>query len=75
MSKDTGGPAFPLSVTLSNTLGEFINMLPGMTLCDLFAAVALAGMLADPGSAGTAEMFAKRAYNYADAMLVERAKE
>ncbi|WP_272798880.1 hypothetical protein [Sphingobium sp. AntQ-1] len=53
---------------------------PGLTIRDWFACQALAGLLASPfdGPAGAFESqtahFAGAAYQYADAMLAERAK-
>jgi hypothetical protein len=43
-----------------------------MTLRDYFAAAALQGCLADENSVGTADVFAKLSYAYADAMLKAR---
>lgn len=47
---------------------------PGMTLLDYFAGQALAGMLADPGVNGPCDKTAKAAFDYARAMLDEKAK-
>lgn len=77
MSKETGGPAFPLQ-----SIGpDFPPGYSGMTLRDYFAAKALSGMLADP-AVGTshkspqegAAALANVCYMLADAMLAERAK-
>lgn len=46
----------------------------GMTLLDYFAGQALAGMLADPTVTGPCAKVAESAYNFAQAMLDERAK-
>jgi hypothetical protein len=61
-----GGPAFP---------GEHWNQTwgPGMSLRDYFAAAALTGQIAD-GTAKGPEIESRWAYQYADAMLAERAK-
>jgi hypothetical protein len=70
MSKDNGGPAFPVApenYDMSGYCGE------GMTLRDYFAAKFLCGRAAVPGSVDPA-MDAKFAYQVADAMLAERAK-
>lgn len=75
MSKDKSGPAFPVDSVSEH---EYC----GMTLRDYFAAKAMQGMLAYPGddSMGShhnnndAKGVAKVAYQYADAMLAERAK-
>ncbi len=75
-AQENGGPAFPSEV---NAHGSSYHD-EGMTLRDFFAAKALAGMLALPekshgnrGSAGV-PILAAFAYEYADAMLAERAK-
>jgi hypothetical protein len=66
-----GGPAWPQPVSVN---GEGRYGYTGMTLRDWFAGQALGGFLADytiqcgPGDA------AKSAYQYADAMIAERAK-
>lgn len=76
MSKENGGPAFPFGQTDPNS-GQLVNGWgsEGMSLRDYFAAKALAGILADPNSATvTTERVAIAAYDYADAMLAERAK-
>jgi hypothetical protein len=61
MSKDTGGPAFPAT----NHHG---HKLEGMTLRDYFAAEAMQGHCPSIPP----EHAAKRAYEYADAMLKAR---
>jgi len=63
-----GGPAFPGF--------EWQNYVPGMTLRDWFAGQALNGMLSNGRFSGqnTDEVTASVAYQYADAMLAERAK-
>jgi hypothetical protein len=68
MKHDTGGPAFPQDI-----LGEQCH---GMTLRDYFAAKALQGMLANQHQfqAGDSAMFARDAYEIADAMIAERRK-
>jgi hypothetical protein len=53
-----GGPAFP------------VQYVPGMTLRDYFASAALTGLVANSIPTGAA----KEAYEYADAMLKERAE-
>ena len=65
MTKNTGGPAFPLKEPMSNDF-------QGMTLRDYFAAKALQGMLAYPDEEATYDNCACWAYQYADAMLEER---
>lgn len=56
-----GGPAFPSA--------EFSG---GMSLRDWFAGQALAGLLSDPATDATQELFATAAYLQADAMLQKR---
>lgn len=43
-------------------------------LRDVFAAAALQGRLAAPTTSGTKEEFARKAWEYSDAMLAERAR-
>ena len=85
MSKQDGGPAFPVEVTnygeRDMTIGGMVvppgamMQFPGMTLRDWFAGQALAGadlaMWKVDGPGGLAE----NCYRAADAMLAERAKE
>lgn len=73
MSKDNGGPAFPVTVNGQETYG--------MTMRDYFAAKALPGFLStcerEPGGAVSslsAGDLARASYEMADAMLAERAK-
>ena len=47
----------------------------GMTLRDAAALVALAGLLNDERTTGSAQDFARWSYVYADAMLAEREKQ
>lgn len=75
MTKDTGGPAFPLwqeDMKLGDDAG------PGMSLRDFFAAHALTGMLASAPVADRSKPkhrgWAENAYLFADAMLAERSK-
>lgn len=85
MSKDTGGPAFPVSYDHDtfqpSHVDEAKQLMSGMTLRDYFAAKALQGMLPYPGNemwGSFAEMTPKQAaesaYSYADAMLAARVK-
>lgn len=75
MIKNTGGPAFPF---YENSYGVTTGN-EGMTLRDYFAAKALAALIVvlkddrKRGAAGV-PILAKYAYEYADAMLSERAK-
>lgn len=83
MSKDTGGPAFPVSYDHDTFQPSHVDqakqLMSGMTLRDYFAAKALQGMLPYPGNemwGSFAEMTPKQAaesaYGYADAMLAAR---
>lgn len=63
---DDGGPAFPMV----NELGVIHHS--GMSLRDWYAGMALWGQLGRVGFSPDAA--AKFAYDYADAMLVERKK-
>ncbi len=77
--KNDGGPAFPLIGAESDHDGSE-RAYSGMTLRDYFAAAALQGLCAkELHTVGMYEpsKFAQivvRAYTYADAMLLERAK-
>ncbi|WP_338524862.1 hypothetical protein [Erwinia aphidicola] len=71
MSKETGGPAFPVDV-------DGRNYHPGQTLRDYFAGKALQGMMASlrKNDYGSCEVdgpnFAKGAYLMADYMIAAR---
>lgn len=73
-----GGPAFPVH-TVEPVGGEVRYLSTGMTLRDYFAGQALAGMLAAafPGEPPFLECtyVAHKVYEYADAVLAERAKK
>ena len=68
MSKENGGPAFPVT----GHWGAPNADRNGMSLRDYFAAKALQGLLADTNIKSSAEEFASRAYGVADAMLEAR---
>lgn len=73
MSKDTGGPAFPVHGLQHD---ESFN---GMTLRDYFAAKSLAGLSANPSMIDSNDSkaiayLADCAYQVADAMLAARVK-
>ena len=72
MSKNNGGPAFPI---VASSL-EYIYV-SGMTLRDYFAAKAMQGMISRTswGIEDDAGDIAGEAYGYADAMLAEREKD
>jgi hypothetical protein len=69
-----GGPAFPFG-QISETTGQPINGCyhSGMSLRDWFAGQALQGILASPDTVGSQPSIAGYAYQFADAMLAERA--
>ena len=73
MSKNDGGPAFPMYSEVGNLHSE------GMSLRDYFAAAALQGMLCngfrpDEVWANSNSSYSKAAYVLADRMLREREK-
>ncbi|MBF8746864.1 hypothetical protein [Pseudomonas monteilii] len=79
MSKDTGGPAFPVSYDHQtfepSHVDEAKRLMSGMTLRDYFAARALQGLCADPNTAdSTRENLVAECYELADAMLAARVK-
>ena len=73
MSKDHGGPAFPVPLNPGEHYGVH-GPADGMTLRDYFAAKAMQGALANPEVKETAGARSEWAYEIADAMLKERAK-
>ena len=78
MSKDNGGPAFPVAEVFDERRVEVTQYgSAGMTLRDYFAAKAMQGMLYErikiEGDA-TVSNLARDCYRMADAMLAERAK-
>lgn len=75
--RDTGGAAFPTTPIYNGD--DPSHEYDGMSLRDYFAAKALAGLMAFPGTLDgsldkTPSTVARTAYNYADAMLAERAR-
>ncbi len=79
MSARDGGPAFPTATqveqnqaTGETTLHQYLS--DGMTLRDYFAAKALQGHISNTGFEHPANIDAKNAYIWADAMLAEREK-
>jgi len=67
-TKNDGGPAFPVPHSGTHSYG--------MTLRDYFAAAALKGLIASPSidDAMSTIQICACAYEWADAMLAERAK-
>ena len=84
MKKDTGGPAFPITVRRDEKYMDEAGygrvravqgLEGGTTLRDYFAAKALIGLVfADAKQVFPAKVIAKEAYELADAMLKERDK-
>lgn len=74
MTKETGGPAFPV---VGQWYGDKLGgqLTHGMTLRDYFAAKAMQGMLACPVQPQSGpDMYARDAYQMADAMLAQRSE-
>jgi len=86
MSKDTGGPAFPVSYDHDtfqpSRVDEARRLMSGMDLRDYFATKALQGLLSWTGDEASGSYHsnsdpahtASMAYEYADAMLAARVK-
>lgn len=83
MSKDTGGPAFPVNYDHQtfepSHVDEAKRLMSGMDLRDYFAAKALAGFAANPSMIDSNDSracawVADCAYAMADAMLAARVK-
>ena len=79
MSTDNGGPAFaqPMSTEHRIKDGQVISLMAGMTLRDYFAGQALAGMMANSAEVvyyKPPSDVANVCYQFADAMIAERAK-
>lgn len=85
MSKQTGGPAFPVADGAAHRIAmqvagddeakyiaESAKALSGMTLRDYFAAKFMQGVCANPDKLYDDEPLAKEAYAMADAMLKAR---
>ena len=79
MSTNTGGPAFPQPNHVIDTdrgreeaRGWMADS--GMTMLDWMAGQALVGLLACPAGSGCADGNAEAAYDYASAMLAEKAR-
>lgn len=71
MSKDNGGPAFPLTRHRCDRGHSWVEVYGGLTMRDYFAAKALTGLIAVALSPADTALFA---YQYADAMLKERTR-
>ena len=70
MTKNTGGPAFPLSTV--DPYDRSVTTCDGMTLRDYFAAKAMQAMLQLGADSSEFHMDADAAYEMADAMLKAR---
>lgn len=74
---DDGGQAFPIQIREFDGImgpGWHMRTIPGMSLLDYFAAQALIGTMIGLGGNLDAAQATREAYEYADAMLAERAK-
>lgn len=81
MSKETGGPAFPVETQLNpisnqacihQTADYHVYQFPGMTLRDYFAAKYMQGVSAKADSLYDPSSLAKESYEMADLMLKAR---
>ena len=73
MRKDTSGPAFPTLDYITPERLAYNSV--GMSLRDYFAAKAMQGMISNPDCTGDRKQdVVREAYEFADAMLEERAK-
>lgn len=73
MSANSNHPAFPFPPPSSNTGPE--ESYHGLSKRELFAVMAMQGLLSDPEVKGTAQKIAAGSVGYADALLAELAKE
>lgn len=67
MSKDNGGPAFPITEQHGANTG-----CAGMTLRDHFAGLAMQALTVETGNIDMIRSVARIAYDYADAMIEAR---
>lgn len=80
MSKENGGPAFPVADPMLQepaNVAEMKRLANGMTLRDYLAAKAMQGLIEYSGQnlpPKTPDRLSAMAYEYADAMIAERAK-
>ena len=75
MSKNTGGPAFPVALTNEQEVkwdSAGLGCANGMTLRDYFAAKAMQAILSDPNFDKPDTVLANASYCIADAMLKAR---
>ena len=70
MTKETGGPAFPCEIQLTD---QDVYVSAGMSLRDYFAAKAMPWVAEDmPAQENFLEVVADKSYRWADAMLKAR---
>ena len=78
MNKNDGGPAFPFNELLHSNMTNVAQQYSGATLRDIFAGMAMLGILAGDlpitRNENPLEEIANIAYKQADAMLKERLK-
>jgi len=75
MSKDNGGPAFPIAEDYSESQGRYVQYASdGMSLRDYFAAKAMQASRSRQSQYTSWNDLAKDAYEISDAMLLERDK-
>lgn len=66
---DYSESAFPVAAS------DYMKYVPGLTKRELFAAMALQGILANYGRMGSREQYAQEAVMHADLLIAELAKE
>ena len=67
-----GGPAFPLENPRMLENGELFNQYPGLTKRDYIAIHVLSGLVVSESHIPSRAATARIAYEFADAMLIER---
>lgn len=72
---NTNDPAFPHIDSICGTLPEGDCLRPGLTKRELFAAMAMQGMLANPEKCSVYKEVAEVAVLFADNLLAELAKQ
>ena len=75
MSKETGGPAFPVEKAIAADGSHYFPAEhTGMTLRDYFAAKVLQGLMADPSTTADLNKIVSVSWGIADKMIAERSK-